>query len=71
MNIDKKIFDSHGEIMGVILNSIRGGTKDALMTVEEGEELFYKTHTCLYDDHDKEQARIKNWFEANNIIITD
>jgi hypothetical protein len=43
----------------------------AIMTVEDAEDLFYKTHTCNSDDVDKEQDRIEQWCEDNNIEITD
>jgi hypothetical protein len=49
-------------------NDIEAG---AVMTVEDAEDLFYKSHTCISDDSDTEQDRIKRWCEEMNIIVTD
>ena len=43
----------------------------AVMTVEDAEELYYKTHTCISDDADAEQGRIERWCEEMDITITD
>jgi len=39
------------------------------MTQEEADELFYKTHDCLSDDVDLEQARIDEWIVDEGIKI--
>ena len=55
-----------------ITDFIGGGWKEEMgrtMDIKEAEELFYKTHDCLSDDVDKEEQRIINWANENNITI--
>lgn len=40
-------------------------------THEEAEKYFYEHFDCLSDDVDKEEARIMNWIESNNITIEE
>lgn len=42
-----------------------------IMNVDDAKALYYKTHSCTYDDYDQESALISKWFELNNITITD
>lgn len=59
---------AYGDIVEVI-DDKNAEPKQNTMTQEEADELFYKSHDCISDDVDKEQARIDSWIEDNNIII--
>lgn len=55
-----------------ITDFIGGGFKEMLgreMSVEQAEELFYKTHDCLSDDVDSEWARIERWANEEGITV--
>jgi len=43
----------------------------AVMSVDEAEDLYYQSHTCISDDADAEQGRIERWCEDMNITVTD
>ena len=40
-------------------------------SVEEMEAEYYKTHDCLSDDSDEENARIERWVDDNNYTLND
>ena len=70
-----------------ITNFIGGGYKEMLgrqdtpeqpdyeqgsvMSVDEAEDLYYQSHTCISDDADAERGRIERWCEDMNITVTD
>jgi len=57
-----------------ITEFIGGGYEEMLgrvMTVEDAEAAYYKTHDCLSDDVDAEQARMEKWFSQMDIVVTD
>ena len=56
------------DIVDVIDNE-NAKPKQLKMTQEEADELFYKENDCLSDDPDKENSRIDQWIEDNDILI--
>jgi len=68
---------TYGESFNEVLGNLLEATENQVvrigkvMTAEEAEDLFYKTHDCLSDDVDKEMARIERWCEEVDITITD
>lgn len=41
------------------------------LSVEQAQELYYRTHTCQSDDSDMEESRIERWAEEMGYEITD
>lgn len=41
------------------------------ITFEEAQDLFYESHTCMYDDSEMEEARIMRWAEEMGYEIVD
>ena len=53
--------------MSILENEPQG----RVMCVDEAEALYYKTHTCTYDDQERESALIERWCNETDITVTD
>lgn len=56
---------------GEVLAKELGDKKRVFKTLKEAEEYFYKSFDCMSDDPDKENARIDEWIESNEITVLE
>jgi len=70
MNRDKIIFDTMGEQIKTIIESLNSNPL-VFDTEKEAEVYYYKNNDCMSDDVDDEEYRFVTWCEDNKVIIKE